>query len=198
MKNDFTVSKNGKAQDEYGNYTEDFKQAVKDFSNFDVSNPNEKAWYHPDNLLNGLGEALIMIATSGWGAETKAGQMLATSTMATFGKAGVALASKQVNNKLLQGALRLSGQGVKLLGPALNEGTKMYAYTAVMGTAGNVANRAIKFDSEDNTLDKFLNTEAMVLDSATGSFGFGAFAGAFGSTVTQKVMHRASKVSQKV
>lgn len=192
------LSKNGKSQDEYGNYTEEYKQAVKDFSNFDVNNPNANAWYHPDNLISGFGEAIIMIMTLGWGAETKAGQMLATSTMATFGKAGVAIASKQVNNKLLQGALRLSGQGVKLLGPALNEGTKMYAYTAVMGTAGNVANRAIKFDSEDNTLDKFIQTEAMVLDSAKGSFGFGAFAGVFGSTVTQKVMQRASRVSQKV
>ena len=94
--------------------------------------------------------------------------------------------------------LRLSGKGVKLLGPMINEGTKMYAYTAVTGTATNVANRTIKFDSEDNTIDKFLQTEASVLDSATGSFGFGAFAGAFGSTVTQKVMQRASKVSQKV
>ena len=184
------LSKNGKAQDEYGNYTEEFKQAVKDFSNFDVSNPNAKAWYHSDNLLNGFGEALIMIMTLGWGAETKAGQMLATSTMATFGKAGVTIASKQVNNRL--------GKGVKLLAPMINEGTKMYAYTAVMGTATNIANRVIKFDSEDNTLDKFLETEAMVLDSATGSFGFGAFAGAYGSTVTQKVMQRASKVSQKV
>ena len=191
-------SKSGKAQDEYGNYTEEFKQAVKDFSNFDISNPNAKAWYHPDNLISGFGEALIMIGTLGYGAETKAGQMLATSTMATFSRLGVAAASKQVNNKLLQGALRLSGQGIKLLGPTLNEGTKMYAYTAVAGTASNIANRAIKFDSEDNTLDKFLQTEAMVLDSATGSFGFGAFAGAFGSTVTQKVMQRASRVSQKV
>ena len=192
------LSKNNKALDEEGNYTEEFKQAVKDFSNFDVSNPNAKAWYHPDNLISGLGEALIMIGTLGWGAETKAGQMLATSTMATFSRLGVAAASKQVNNKLLQGALRLSGQGIKLIGPALNEGTKMYAYTAAVGTATNVANRAIKFDSEENTLDKFLDTEAMVLDSATGSFGFGAFAGVFGSTVTQKVMQRASRVSQKV
>ena len=77
-------------------------------------------------------------------------------TMATFGKAGVTIASKQVNNRLLQGALRLSGKGVKLLAPMINEGTKMYAYTAVMGTTSNIANRAIKFDSEDNTLDKFL------------------------------------------
>ena len=192
------LSKSGKAQDEYGNYTEEFKQAVKDFSNFDVSNPNAKAWYHPDNLLNGFGEALIMIMTLGWGAETKAGQMLATSTMATFGKAGVTIASRQVNNKLLQGALRYSGQAVKLIGPAINEGTKMYSYTAVTGTASNIANRAIKFDSEENSLDKFLQTEAMVLDSATGSFGFGAFAGVFGSTVTQKVMQRASRVSTKV
>ena len=136
--------------------------------------------------------------TLGWGAETKAGQMLATSTMATFGKAGVSIASKQVNNRLLQGALRLSGQGVKLLGPAINEGTKMFAYTAVTGTATNIANRTIKFDSEENSLDKFLQTEAMVLDNAKGSFGFGAFAGVFGSTVTQKVMQRASRVSQKV
>ena len=192
------LSKNNKALDEEGNYTEEFKQAVKDFSDFDVSDPNAKAWYHPDNLLNGFGEALIMIATLGWGAETKAGQMLATSTMATFGKAGVTIASKQVNNRLLQGALRLSGKGVKLLAPMINEGTKMYAYTAVTGTASNIANRAIKFDSEENSLEKFLDTEAMVLDNAKGSFAFGAFAGAFGSTVTQKVMQRASRVSQKV
>ena len=192
------LSKNNNALDEEGNYTEEFKQAVKDFSNFDVTNINARAWYHPDNLLNGFGEALIMIVTLGWGAETKAGQVLATSLMSTFSKAGVAIASKQINNKLLQGALRFSGQAVKLLGPAINEGTKMYTYTAVMGTASNIANRAIKYDSEDNTLDKFLQTEAMVLDSAKGSFGFGAFAGAFGSTVTQKVMQRASGVSQKV
>ena len=192
------LSKNDKAQDENGDYTDEYKQAVKEFSNFDVTNINARAWYHPENLLNGFGEVLAMIATLGWGAETKAGQMLATSTMATFGKAGVAIASKQVNNRLLQGALRLSGKGVKLIGPAINEGTKMYAYTAVTGTTSNIANRVIKFDSEDNTLDKFLDTEAMVLDSATGSFGFGAFAGAFGSTVTQKVMQRASRVSQKV
>ena len=192
------LSKNGKAQDEYGNYTEEFKQAVKDFSSFDVSNPNAKAWYHPENLLNGFGEALIMILTLGCGAETKAGQMLSTRTIATFSKEGRAIAAKQVNNKLLQGALRLSGKGVKLLAPMINEGTKMYAYTAVTGTATNVANRAIKFDSEDNTLDKFLQTEGMVLDGATGSFAFGAFAGFFGTTVTQKVVQSVSRVSQKV
>ena len=192
------LAKDGKAQDEYGDYTDEYKQAVKEFSNFDVTNINARAWYHPDNIISGFGEALAMIATLGWGAETKAGQMLATSTMATFSKAGVAVASKQVNNRLLQGALRISGKGIKLIGPALNEGTKMYAYTAVMGTATNIANRAIKFDSEENTLDKFLQTEAMVLDNATGSFGFGAFAGVFGSTVTQKVMQRASRVSTKV
>jgi hypothetical protein len=41
----------------------------------------------------------MMIATLGWGATTKGGQMLATTSMTTFSKAGVAIASKSVNSK---------------------------------------------------------------------------------------------------
>ena len=190
--------KEGKAQDEEGNYTEEYKEAVKAFSNFDISNPNAKAWYHPDNLMSGFGEALIMIMTLGWGAETQGGKILAMSTIGGFSRLGVAVASNQVRNRLLQGALRLSGQGIKLIGPALNEGTKMYLYSALTGTATNIANRGIKFDSEENSLDKLLAVEGMVLDGAVGSFAFGAFAGVFGSTVTQKVMQSVSKVSSKV
>ena len=192
------LSKDGKAQDEDGNYTEEYKDAVKAFSNFDISNPNAKAWYHPDNLLNGFGEALTMIVTLGWGAETQGGKILAASAMGTFSRLGVNVASRQAKNKLFQGALRLSGRGIKLIGPAINEGTKMYLYTAATGTATNITNRAAKFDSEENSLERLLDTEAAVLDGAVGSFSFGAFAGVFGSTVTQKVMQIASRTSQKV
>ena len=192
------LSKDGKAQDKDGNYTEEYKEAVKAFSNFDISNPNAKAWYHPDNLLNGFGEALTMIVTLGWGAETQGGKILAASAMSTFSRLGVDVASRQAKNKLLQGALRLSGRGIKLIGPAINEGTKMYLYTAATGTVTNITNRAAKFDSEENSLERLLDTEAAVLDGAVGSFSFGAFAGVFGSTVTQKVMQIASRTSQKV
>ena len=99
----------------------------------------------------GFGEALMMIATLGWGATTKGGQLLATSTMATFSNAGVAIASKGINHKLLQGALRFTGKGVKLLGPAVNEGTKLAMYTATTGTLANATNRIVNADSEENS-----------------------------------------------
>ena len=191
----FAIIESGRAVNENNQFTDEYKAAILKATNFDADNPNESIY---NQVMNGIGEALMMVATLGWSAEVKGGQILASSTMATFSKAGVSIASKHVNRKLLQGALRYSGQAVKLLGPAINEGTKMYAYTAVMGTVSNVANRVIKFDSEENSLEKFLGTEAMVLDNAKGSFGFGAFAGVFGSTVTQKVMQSASRVSKKV
>ena len=187
----FAIAESGKAYDKDNKMTDEYKEAILKAMNIVADDPNDSTF---NQVMNGFGEALIMIATLGWGAETKAGATLATTTMSTFSKAGVAIASKQVNNKLLQGALRFSGQAVKLVGPALNEGTKMYLYTAAEGTLTNVSNRAIKQDS----FDKLLDTQAQVMTNANGSFTFGAFAGVFGSTVTQKVMQRASKVASKV
>ena len=187
----FALAESGKAYDKDNKMTDEYKDAILQAMNIVVDDPNDSTF---NQVMNGLGEALIMIATLGWGAETKAGTTLATTTMSTFSKAGVAIASKQANNKLLQGALRLSGQAVKLVGPALNEGTKMYLYTAAEGTLANVSNRAVKQDG----FDKLLDTQAQVMTNADGSFTFGAFAGVFGSTVTQKVMQRASKVASKV
>lgn len=187
----FALAESGKAFDKDNKMTDEYKEAILKAMNIVADDPNDSTF---NQVMNGFGEALIMIATLGWGAETKAGATLAMSTMSTFSKAGVALASKQVSNKLFQGALRLSGQAVKLVGPALNEGTKMYLYTAAEGTLTNVSNRAIKQDG----FDKLLDTQAQVMTNADGSFTFGAFAGVFGSTVTQKVMQRASKVASKV
>ena len=187
--------KEEKIFDKDGKLTQEGKEAVLKAFNFVLNNPNEST---DTQVMNGFGEALIMIATLGWGATTKGGQMLATSSMATFSKAGVAIASKSVNSKLLQGALRFTGKGVKLLGPAVNEGTKMALYTMTTGTAANATNRIVNADSEENSWKKFLQTEAMVMEGAKGSFAFGAFAGVFGSTVTQAVVQRVSKVSSKV
>ena len=187
----FALAESGKAYDKDNKMTDEYKEAILKAMNIVADDPNDSTF---NQVMNGFGEALIMIATLGWGAETKAGTTLATTTMSTFSKAGVALASKQVNNKLLQGALRFSGQAIKLVGPALNEGTKMYLYTAAEGTLTNVSNRAIKQDG----FDKLLDTQAQVMTNAESSFAFGAFAGVFGSTVTQKVMQRASKVASKV
>ena len=187
----FALAENGKAFDKDNKMTDEYKEAILKAMNIVADDPNDSTF---NQVMNGIGEVLIMVATFGWGAETKAGTTLAMSTMSTFSKAGVAIASKQVSNKLLQGALRLSGQAVKLIGPALNEGTKMYLYTAAEGTVMNVSNRAIKQDG----FDKLLDTQAQVMTNADGSFTFGAFAGVFGSTVTQKVMQRASKVASKV
>ena len=187
----FALAESGKAYDKDNKMTDEYKEAILKAMNIVAYNPNDSTF---NQVMNGFGEALIMIATLGWGAETKAGATLATTTMSTFSKAGVALASKQAKNKLLQGALRFSGQAVKLVGPALNEGTKMYLYTAAEGTLANVSNRAIKQDG----FDRLLDTQAQVMTNANGSFTFGAFAGVFGSTVTQKVMQRASKVASKV
>ena len=187
----FALAESGKAYDKDNKMTDEYKEAILKAMNIVADDPNDSTF---NQVMNGFGEALIMIATLGWGAETKAGATLATTTMSTFSKAGLAIASKQVNNKLLQGALRFTGQAVKLVGPALNEGTKMYLYTAAEGTLTNVSNRAIKQDG----FDKLLDTQAQVMTNADGSFTFGAFAGVFGSTVTQKVMQRASKVASKV
>ena len=187
----FALAESGKAYDKDNKMTDEYKEAILKAMNIVADDPNDSTF---NQVMNSFGEALIMIATLGWGAETKAGATLATTTMGTFSKAGVALASKQVNNKLLKGALRFSGQAIKLVGPALNEGTKMYLYTAAEGTLTNVSNRAIKQDG----FDKLLDTQAQVMTNADGSFTFGAFAGVFGSTVTQKVMQRASKVASKV
>lgn len=191
----FAIVDAGKATNEKGELTKEYKDAVLKACNFVADNPNDSTF---NTIMNGFGEALVMIMTLGWGAEAKGGQVLASTAMGTFNKLGVSIASKQVNNKLLQGALRYSGKAVTLLGPALNEGTKMATYTLATGTASNIANRTIKFDSEENSWEKFLDTEAMVLDGTKGSFGFGAFAGVFGSTVTQAVVNRVSKTSSKV
>ena len=187
----FAIAESGKAYDKDNKMTDEYKEAILKAMNIVADDPNDSTF---NQVMNGFGEALIMIATLGWGAETKAGATLATTTMSTFSKAGVAIASKQVNNKLLQGALRFSGQAVKLVGPALNEGTKMYLYTAAEGTLTNVSNRAIKQDG----FDKLLDTQAQVMTNANGSFTFGAFAGVFGTAVTQKVMQIFSRTSQKV
>lgn len=187
----FALAESGKAYDEDKKMTEEYKEAILKAMNIVADDPNDSIL---NQIKNGFGEALIMIATFGWGAETKAGITLAKSTMTTFSKLGVAIASKQAKNKLLQGALRFTGKAVKLVGPALNEGTKMYLYTAAEGTLVNVSNRAIKQDG----FDKLLDTQAQVMTNADGSFTFGAFAGVFGSTVTQKVVQRASKVASKV
>ncbi len=185
----------GKVTNEKGEPTEEYKDAVLKACNFVVSNPNDSTY---NQVINGFGEALIMIMTLGLGTLTKGGQALAFATINTLSKKGVAIASKQVSNKLLQGALRYSGKAVTLLGPALNEGTKMATYTLATGTISNITNRTIKFDSEENTLDKFLDTELMVFNGTTDSFGFGAFAGVFGTTVTQAVVNRVSKTSSNV
>ena len=187
----FALAESGKAFDEDNKMTDEYKESILKAMNIVADDPNDSTF---NQVMNGFGEALIMIATLGWGAETKAGAALATTTMSTFSKAGVAIASKQVNNKLLQGALRFSGKAVKLVGPALNEGTKMYLYTTAEGTAMNVSNRAIKQDG----FDKLLDTQAQVMTNADGSFTFGAFAGVFGTAVTQKVMQIFSRTSQKV
>ncbi len=191
----FEIIDAGKATNEKGELTKEYKDAVLKACNFVADNPNDSTF---NTVVNGFGEALLMVMTLGWAAEAKGGQVLATTAMGTFSKLGVSIASKQAGNKLLQGALRFSGKAVSLLGPALNEGTKMAAYTLATGTASNLANRTIKFDSEENSFDKFLETEAFVADGAKGSFGFGAFAGVFGSTVTQAVVNRVSKTSSKV
>ena len=187
----FALAENGKAFDKDNKMTDEYKEAILKAMNIVADDPNDSTF---NQVMNGFGEALIMIATLGWGAETKAGAALATTTMGTFSKAGVALASKQVNNKLLQVALRFSGKAVKLVGPALNEGTKMYLYTTAEGTVMNVSNRAIKQDG----FDKLIDTQAQVMRNADGSFTFGAFAGVYGTAVTQKVMQVFSKTSQKV
>lgn len=187
----FALAESGKAFDEDNKMTDEYKEAILKAMNIVADDPNDSTF---NQVMNSFGEALIMIATLGWGAETKAGATLATTTMGTFSKAGVALASKQVNNKLLQGALRFSGQAIKLVGPALNEGTKMYLYTAAEGTLTNVSNRAVKQDG----FNKLLDTQAQVMTNANGSFTFGAFAGVFGTAVTQKVMQIFSRTSQKV
>lgn len=178
-----------------GELTKEGKDAILQAFNFVLDNPNASTY---NQVMNGFGEALMMIATLGWGATTKGGQILATTSMATFSRAGVAIASKGINHKLLQGALRFTGKGVKLLGPAVNEGTKLAMYTATTGTLANATNRIVKADSEEDSWDKFLETEAMVMEGAKGSFAFGAFAGIYGSTVTQAVVQRVSKVSSKV
>ena len=187
----FALAESGKAFDKDNKMTDEYKEAILKAMNIVADDPNDSTL---NQVMNGFGEALIMIISFGLGAEIKAGAKLATTTMGILSKAGVAIASKQVNNKLLQGALRFSGQAVKLVGPALNEGAKMYLYTATEGTLANVSNRAIKQDG----FDKLLDTQAQVMTNAEGSFTFGAFAGVFGSTVTQKVMQRASKVASKV
>ena len=187
----FALAESGKAFDKDNKMTDEYKETILKAMNIVANDPNDSTF---NQVMNGFGEALIMIISFGLGAEIKAGAKLATTTMGILSKAGVAIASKQVNNKLLQGALRFSGQAVKLVGPALNEGAKMYLYTATEGTLANVSSRAIKQDG----FDKLLDTQTQVMTNAEGSFTFGAFAGVFGSTVTQKVMQRASKVASKV
>ena len=181
--------------DENGNLTQETKDAILSAFNFPLENPNKDT----GNLIAlGAGEALMLVATLGYAATTKGGQLLATSAMSTFSNAGVAIASKSVNSQILQTALRYAGNGVKLLGPAVSEGTKLATYTMATGTVSNVANRVVKSDSEVNSWEKFLQTEAMVGEGAKHSFVFGAFAGMYGATVTQSVVQRVSGVSDKV
>ena len=187
----FALAESGKAFDKDNKMTDEYKEAILKAMNIVADDPNDSTF---NQVMNGFGEALIMIISFGLASGTEAGITLAKSTMTTFSKLGVQIASKHAKNKLLQGALRFTGQAVKLVGPALNEGTKMYLYTAAEGTLTNVSNRAIKQDG----FDKLLDTQAQVMTNADGSFTFGAFAGVFGTAVTQKVMQRASRVSTKV
>lgn len=187
----FALAESGKAFDKDNKMTDEYKEAILKAMNIVADDPNDSTL---NQVMNGFGEALIMYIGLGLASGTKAGMALAKSTMTTFSKAGVAIASKQAKNKLVQGALRFTGQAVKLVGPALNEGSKMYLYTAAEGTVMNVSNRTIKLDG----FDKLLDTQAQVKTNAEGSFTFGAFAGVFGSTITQKVMQRVSKVASKV
>ena len=187
----FALAESGKAYDKDNKMTDEYKEAIVKAMNIVPDDPNDSTF---NQVMNGFGEALIMYMSLGLASGTEAGITLAKSTMGAFSKLGVQIASKQAKNKLLQGALRFTGQAVKLVGPALNEGTKMYLYTTAEGTAMNVSNRAIKQDG----FDKLLDTQAQVMTNADGSFTFGAFAGVFGTTVTQKVMQRASGVATKV
>ena len=187
----FALAESGKAYDKDNKMTDEYKEAILKAMNIVADDPNDSTF---NQVMNGFGEALIMIISFGLASGTEAGITLAKSTMTTFSKLGVQIASKHAKNKLLQGALRFTGQAVKLVGPALNEGTKMYLYTAAEGTVMNVSNRAIKQDG----FDKLIDTQAQVMRNADGSFTFGAFAGVYGTAVTQKVMQVFSKTSQKV
>ena len=180
----------GKAQNKDGSLTEEYKNALLKAINMDIYNPNDDTMR---TFMNGLGEASLMVMTLGIAAEAKGGQVLTQTSMGLFGKLGSSIASKQVNSSLLKGALRLAGKGVSLLGPAIPEGAKMYAYTLTTGTSANIANRVIKNDWE-----KFLPVQSQVMNASTGSFTFGAFAGVSGATVTPKVMNYVSKTSSKV
>ncbi|MCQ2958536.1 MAG: hypothetical protein MJ180_06535, partial [Candidatus Gastranaerophilales bacterium] len=168
-----------KAQKPDGSFTDEYKNAIRKAINIELYNPNADTM---NTVMNGLGETILMLMTLGWSAETKGGQVLAQTAMGTFNRLGVAIASKQVNNQLLKGALRLTGKGVSLIGPMLNEGTKMYTYSAVTGTVANINDTVIKGDYEN-----FLAHQMAVMQGANSSFAFGAFAGFFGSAVPQKV-----------
>ncbi|MCQ2958108.1 MAG: hypothetical protein MJ180_04300, partial [Candidatus Gastranaerophilales bacterium] len=186
----FEVIDSGKAQNPDGSFTDEYKNAIRKAINIELYNPNTDTM---NIIMNGLGETILMLGTLGWSAETRAGQVLAQTSMNTFNRLGTSIASTQVKNQLLKGALRLTGKGVSLIGPMLNEGTKMYTYSAITGTGANVTDTVIKGDYEN-----FLAHQALVMSGANGSFVFGAFAGGFGSAVTQKVTQFVSKTSSKV
>ena len=190
------LQKEEKAIDADGKLTDEYKNAILKAFNFVIDNPNENL---QNTILNGLGETVLMLTGLGWFGKTKTGATLAASTMNTFSRAGVAIASKSAKNKFTQGALRLAGNGVKLVGPALNEGTRLALYSGVTGTLANATNSIAKSEGNGSGLERFLATEEMIIgEGMKGSFMFGAFAGVFGSTVTQKVVQAVSKTSSKV
>ena len=184
------LADSGKARNKDGSLTEEYKKALSKAINMDLYNPNDDKMI---TFMNGFGEAVLMLMTLGWASEAKGGQVLAETSMNVFGRLGSSIAAKQVNNALLKGALRFAGKGVSLLGPAIPAGANMYAYSLATGSAANLGNRIVKGDWE-----KYLATQGMVMKGANSSFVFGAFAGIFGATVTQRVMNFVSKTSSKV
>ncbi len=171
-------------------YGEEFNNALKGMlgsSGIESAQSNIET----GSILNGLGDIIVMVATLGLAGEAKAVQLFGKTAMQTFGKAGAKLTASamKLSNPLAKGAMKFAGKVTSLGGGALVGGTHLAAYTGAKETVNNLTNP---------TRDALsLDTWNMTADAMVQSFGFGAFGGIWGQTVTSKVMNAVNRTSSK-
>lgn len=171
-------------------YSEEFNSALKGMlgsSGIESAQSNLET----GSILNGLGDIIVMVATLGLAGEAKTVQLFGKTAMQTFGKAGAKLTAHSIklSNPLAKGTMKFAGKVTSLGGGAVVGGTHLAAYTGAKETVNNLTNPTRDALSSE--------TWNMTSDAMAQSFGFGAFGGIWGQTVTSKVMNAVNRTSGK-
>ena len=173
---DFTelmnLAQSGKLTDKNNNLTPEFKGALQKATGLEVNNPNNNT---AQNIVAGVGEIALMLMTFGATTELNVAKAAGGGILKLFSKAGIKVAGMQAKNRFLQGAARIAGRSIKLLGPMTKEGIKMGTYSIAEGTLANATNSAVKADNVEDFSDRFVQREKQVLEGSKGAFAVGAF-----------------------